>query len=193
MGVVKKRRKNGFIFTTDAFLALPLIILAISSFLAFSITLKDNLTIQEYTYRIAKDSLNVLIDSSPSQILEGGSDLSFAFLITNYIYTNRLDLANQTAAVLDSIVPNNVAYILEYKNSTSEWKEIRRADPQNKIESVRYSVQISSIRLVSQLSTPSLNEFTSCPAQLVCSANPSSQYKEGKLVGPILLRIRVFI
>jgi hypothetical protein len=185
------RKGNGFIFTTDAFLALPLIILAISSFLAFSISLRDNLTIQEYAYRMAKDSLNVLIDSTPYQAGVGDSNLTFAYLIANYTSFNDLNSANQTAAILDSIIPQNAAYILEYKGSSNSWVEIRKGGLQTKFSS--YAVQVSTLRLIAELSPPQLTPFASCASELVCTANVKSQYKEGKLVGPILLRIRIFV
>ena len=184
------RKGKGFIFTTDAFLALPLIILAISSFLAFSISLRDNLTIQEYTYRMAKDSLNVLLDSTPYQAGVGDSNLTFAYLIANYS-SNDLNSANQTAAILDNIIPQNAAYILEYKDPSNNWVEIRRGGLQTKFSS--YAVQVSASRLIAELSPPQLTPFTSCASELVCTANVQSQYKEGKLVGPILLRIRIFV
>ncbi|MCX8169884.1 MAG: hypothetical protein N3D72_02225 [Candidatus Methanomethyliaceae archaeon] len=186
-------KRNAFIFTTDAFLALPLIVIAISTFVAFSVNLRDNITSQEYGYIIAKDAMNVLIDSSPYHAGKIGND-SFAYIIAKYIFDSDLYSANQTASVLDDFIPSNAAYILEFKSpSGNRWVEIRRVDKFNKIKENRFSVQVSNVRLVTGISNPERVLSNNCPADIVCRSPPFAQYREGKQVGPLLLRIRVFI
>lgn len=188
-----KNKKNAFIFTTDAFLALPLVVLAISTFIAFSVTLRDNITVQEYAYIIAKDAMNVLVDANPQYVGASG-DNSFAYLIAKNIADLDLNSANSTASVIDSIIPSNAAYILEYKStSDDQWKEIRVVDGGNKIAQNRYSIQVSDTRLIADISQPRLNPSGNCPSEIVCSFPPISQYTPGSTVGPLLLRIRVFI
>ncbi|MEM4589947.1 MAG: hypothetical protein QXK21_01620 [Candidatus Micrarchaeia archaeon] len=190
---MEKNKKNAFIFTTDAFLALPLVVLAVSTFIAFSVTLRDNITVQEYAYIIAKDAMNVLIDSNP-QYIGGSGDNSFAYIIAQNIVDSDLNSANNTASVIDSIVPSNAAYILEYKSYfDNEWKEIRILDRGNKIAQNKYSIQVSNTRLITDISEPRLNPSGNCPSEIVCSFPSISQYTPGSKVGPILLRIRVFI
>ena len=187
-----KTKRKAFIFTTDAFLALPLVVLAISTFVAFSITLRDNITLQDYVHMIAQDAMNVLIDASPSTVDKSGtaSTESFAYLIAQYIQNNALNDANQTASILDSIIPANAAYILEYKSGNS-WKTIREVDRNNKFS--RYSIQLSVTKLIVATNSPKLLLSKDCANDLVCSFPPVSQYQPTTLVGPILLRIRVFV
>lgn len=182
--------RKAFIFTTDAFLALPLIVLAVSTFVAFSITLRDNITMQDYAYRIANDAMNVLTDASPSMVGAGDTE-SFAYIITENIQSGRISDANQTAIILDSIIPSNADYILEYKSGLGSWTTIREVNRNNKFS--RYSIQVSSTKLVVAANSPRLTPFTNCANDLVCSSNPGLQYTPSSLVGPILLRIRLFI
>ncbi len=192
-----KRNSKAFIFTTDAFFALPLVILAISTFVAFSVTLRDNITMQEYAYMLAKDALNTFIDASPSQISDQHIEkLSFAYLIINY--TSGSDpcneCANETASVIDDLFPLSAAYILEYKNVTdTQWKTIRAyANNQDKFS--RYTIQVSSIRVVSAVSDWSIDyrNASECRSQVVCGI-ASSIYEEARIMGPIVFRIRVFL
>ncbi|MCX8202562.1 MAG: hypothetical protein N3G74_02025 [Candidatus Micrarchaeota archaeon] len=190
---MKKANRNAFIFTTDAFLALPLIVLAISTFIAFSVTLRDNITVQEYAYIIAKDAMNLLIDGSPSILGQVEND-SFAYIISKKIAESDPNGANQTASVIDSIIPSNAAYILEYKTASSnQWTQIRVIDSSNKISQNKYSIQVSDTRLISEISRPRVNPSSNCPSEIVCPSSPVNQYTPGKIVGPLLIRIRVFI
>ena len=190
-----KNNSKAFIFTTDAFFALPLIILAISTFVAFSVTLRDNITMQEYAYMLAKDALNTLIEASPSQASELYSQgESFTYLIIDYSSHGSMDEANQTASVIDRMFPISAGYILEYKNATdSQWKTIR-VYANNPDKFSRYTIQVSSTRVVSAISDWSIDyrSASECRSQVVCGI-ASSIYEEGQMMGPILLRIRVFL
>lgn len=188
----KNAKHNAFIFTTDAFLALPLVVLAISTFIAFSVTLRDNITVQEYAYTIANDAMNVLVYATPANIGRT-EDVSFAYLIANYTMSGNADDANKTASVIDSLVPSHAAYVLEYKSSSGDWKQIRVVDQGNMISQNKYSIQVSNTRLIADISPPRLNPSSNCPSDIVCPSSPTPQYTPGSMVGPILLRIRVFI
>ena len=193
----EKKNSKAFIFTTDAFFALPLVILAISTFVAFSVTLRDNITMQEYAYMLAKDALSTLIEASPGQVSEISSDSSFVYLLIDYTSrgTSTYDeRANETASVLDAMFPINAGYILEYKNATdTQWKVIR-AYANNPDKFSRYTIQVSSTRVVSAISDWDIDyrNASECRAQVVCGT-ASTIYEEGQVMGPILLRIRVFL
>ena len=186
----KGKGSKAFIFTTDAFFALPLVILAISTFVAFSVTLRDNITMQEYAYMLAKDALNALIDASPN--MQMGPAPSFAYLIINYTSHGQFSTANQTASALDDLFPMNAGYILEYRNATSsQWTTIRAHNPG---KFVQYTIQVSSTRVVSAISDPVIayRDASACKSEVVCGV-ASTIYSEGQVMGPVLLRIRVFL
>jgi hypothetical protein len=83
-----------------------------------------------------------------------------------------------------------VAYILEYKNaSSSEWLPIRQSG--NPMKRLKPIIQVSEIRIITSLKQPSIDYSTNCAQEVMCS-RPINRYEEGQMVGPLIIRIRVF-
>ena len=190
----KQIKKQAFVFTLDALLVLPLIIIIISSLIAFSVTLKENVLLHEYTFMIAKDSMNYLseleIGKASIAGLSPGSEGSLSVLE----YTIRHIQSKSTCALaiggaLNSTIPSFAGYIFEYKNGTV-WEEIARGGNVAKLATGNYSFQVSAIKVVSSLSDPQLVQDP-CSASVTCTT-PYSLYNKGEIVGPLMFRIRVF-
>ena len=190
-----KQTKKAFIFTTDAFLVLPIVILAISAFIAFTITLKDTNVFHGYAYLVARDSMAYMDEVTSSEAGLGfGGDRPVLDYIVTQIANGDLTGANQTLTiVLDNTVPSSVGYIFEYYDltqATPSWVKLREAGNLFKIKNPKF--QISDTKLVTGLSDPQLLVPDSCGSAFVCSI-PTSYYTEGKVNGPYLLRMRAFI
>lgn len=190
-----KSTKQGFVFTTDAFLVLPIVILAISAFIAFTVTLRDTNVFHSYSYIVARDSMSYMneITSSEAGLPLGGTRPVLDYLVTQ-ISNNDLAGANQTLAiVLDGHIPSSAGYIFEYydlSNATPTWEVVRQGGSSFKLSN--YNFQVSDVKLVTALSDPQLGVTPNCASAFVCSV-PSSIYTEGEVTGPMLLRIRVFV
>jgi hypothetical protein len=187
----RNEKKNAFIFTTDAFLVLPLIILTISTFISFSMTLRENTIKHEYTYMLARDSLNYLSEITMAEANLSSSTLTVLDNVTSEVVAGHMDSANRTVnESLSRYIPASAAYILEYKNITSgDWIPITQAGDTGKI--LRPTIQVSEIRIVTALTQPSINYSTNCAQDIMCTI-PATRYTAGQVVGPLMLRIRVF-
>jgi len=186
-----KRGRSAFIFTTDAFLVLPLIILAISTFISFSVTLRENTIQQEYALTLARDSLNYMSDVTLTGVGLGGGNVTVMDSVISRVLAGDLSGANSTVATtLDRYVPASAAYILEYKDASSgDWIALRQAGNAAKLQNPK--VQVSEMRIITSLTQPSINYSANCPQDIICTS-PSTRYAAGQVAGPLLLRIRVF-
>ena len=206
--VKAKGKKQAFVFTLDALLVLPLIILIISSLISFSSTLKENVLLHEYTYIVAKDSVNYLAELEVGQasvtalyVPSGDEQLTvLEFVIKQLSNTTARRLAVE--GTLNPTVPYFSGYIFEY-NDGSRWVEIGRGGDLDKL--TKYSFQVSAIKVVSGLSDPYLTfngEIVAGPGQdyladYPCASGitchlPTSIYMKGEMMGPMMFRIRVF-
>jgi len=192
-----QKQKQAFIFTLDALLVLPLLILIISSLISFSSTLRENILLHEYSYMIAKDSISYLseleVNSASIPGLTVGSTegtLSILEYVARHISsTYDTDLAIKGA--LNNSIPEFAGYIFEYKNSAGSWVELSRGGNAAKLSPGNYSFQVSATKILSSLSDP-VAPHDLCGEDLICSA-PVSVYIKGEIVGPIMFRIRVFV
>jgi len=187
----RNEKRNAFIFTTDAFLVLPLIILTISTFISFSMTLRENTIKHEYTYMLARDSLNYLSEVTMAGAGINASTSTVLDTVVSEVMSGHMDSANSTVnASLDRYIPVSTAYILEYKDTISgDWLPIRQAGDAGKI--LRPTIQVSEIRIITALTQPSINYPTNCAQDVMCTM-PATRYTAGQVVGPLMLRIRVF-
>lgn len=181
-------RRTGFIFTTDAFLVLPLVILIVTAFMAFSASLRENTVFHEYTYTIARDRLAYLSD-----LPYGDGGLSVLGAIVNASPGTAKNIAE---AYIN--VPEGAGYVLERFDGT-KWVVI--ADRSISV----YDYSASAVKLVTVLSEPYLSvdgkriqpvpgidylEGYDCAGEMSCSI-PESVYVEGKIGGPVMIRLRV--
>ncbi|VVB73385.1 Uncharacterised protein [uncultured archaeon] len=186
-----RKKNNAFIFTTDSFLVLPLIILAVSTFISFSVTLRENTIQHEYAYMLARDSMNYLSELT----MEGaGISMSNSTVLDTVVYdvmAGHLDDANSTiAASLDSHMPLSTGYVVEYKDlSSGDWVQVRRAGNQAKLS--KPIIQVSELRIITALTQPSISYSSNCAQDTMCAAS-ATRYVAGQVVGPLVLRIRVF-
>jgi len=187
----RNEKRNAFIFTTDAFLVLPLIILTISTFISFSMTLRENTIKHEYTYMLARDSLNYLSEVTMVGAGINASTSTVLDTVVSEVVAGHMDSANRTVnESLSRYIPPSVAYILEYKDINSgDWLPITQSGDIGKI--LRPTIQVSEIRIVTALTQPSINYPTNCAQDIMC-AMPIARYNAGQVVGPLMLRIRVF-
>lgn len=188
--------RSGFIFTTDAFLVLPLVILIVTAFMAFSVSLRENMFFHEYTYTIARDRLAYLSD-----LPYGDSGLSVLGAITN-ASLNGNDAAARSVAEAYIDVPAGAGYVLERLDAgTGTWIEIANKS----VAAYKYSA--SAVRISTVLAEPYLDidgqrvgmeagavadylEGYDCAKKISCSI-PSSIYVRGEVVGPAMIRLRV--
>jgi hypothetical protein len=198
MHVAKKaRRDKGFIFTTDAVLVLPLVILIITAFIAFSVTLRENTFFHEYAFVLARDQLAYLSD-----LPYGASGLPVIAAIMNASISGNdqlaLDIANTSISV-----PSNMGYVLErFDVANNRWITIA----EKKLD--RYKYNAGSVRLVTVLAGPYLEingqkvSFSpdvdylagyDCGNDVTCIAPATSFYRAGVIFGPALVRLRIQI
>ena len=188
--------RRAFVFTLDALLVLPLIIIIISALIAFSSTLKENVLMHEYAYMIAKDSIDYMSElgvsqASPGLPAQNEAQLSVLEYVTKHL--SDVDPANRRQAIsaaLDSVFPTFAGYTIEYKNGAS-WVEIDRGGNPSKLVAGNYSYQVSAVKVVSSLSEPIVAQGAPCSGNMTCMA-PHSVYTAGEIVGPVMFRIRVF-
>ena len=187
----RNEKRNAFIFTTDAFLVLPLIILAISTFISFSVTLRENTIQHEYTYMLARDSLSYLSDLTMTGAGLSASNSTVLDTVVYDVMRGELSSANSTvAASLDKYMPTSAAYVLEYKDlSSGDWVQIRQTG--NAIKLQRPKIQVSEIRIITALTQPSISYSSNCAQDVMCTAS-ATRYAAGQVVGPLVIRIRVF-
>ena len=188
----RNEKRNAFIFTTDAFLVLPLIILAISTFISFSVTLRENTIQHEYTYMLARDSLNYLSDLTMTGAGLSASNSTVLDTVVYDVMKGNLISANSTvAASLDRYMPASSAYILEYKDlSSGVWVQIR-SYARNPAKLLNPTIQVSEIRIITALTPPSISYSSNCAQDIMCTAS-ATRYTAGQVVGPLVIRIRVF-
>ncbi|MEM2974129.1 MAG: hypothetical protein QW112_00670 [Candidatus Micrarchaeia archaeon] len=191
-----RRRKRAFVFTLDALLVLPLIILIISSLIAFSATLKDNVLLHEYTYMVAKDSLGYLAELRMGEVSVAGlrvesseENMSVLGFVTTHI-SNSTATKLAVEGTLNPKMPAFAGYIFEYKNDAGGWTEIGRGGNLAKLTSGLYSFQVSSIKVVTGLTDPTITG-DACSGAIVCNV-PQDLYEKGEIIGPMMFRIRVF-
>jgi hypothetical protein len=209
--VKSKGKKQAFVFTLDALLVLPLIIMIISSLISFSSTLKENVLLHEYTYIVAKDSVNYMAELEIGQasvtglyVPSGDEQLTvLEFVISQLSNTTATERA--VLGTLNLRVPYFSGYIFEY-NDNGNWVEIARGGNEAKLASGNYSFQVSAVKVVSGLSDPYLEVngqvFTGpvqdyppeyqCAHETTCIIHANSIYKKGEMMGPTMFRIRVF-
>ena len=192
----RQQKKQAFVFTLDAMLVLPLVILIISSLIAFSSTLKENVLLHEYTYIIAKDSVNYLTEleigaaSTGLTVDANERNLSVLAYVTKHLtdtYATRMAITGS----LNSTIPSFVGYIFEYQNSSGGWSKIAEGGNTAKFASGNYSFQVSVIKLVSGLSDPIVENGAPCSANVTCTV-PRQLYTPGQIIGPVMFRIRVY-
>jgi len=200
-------KKQAFVFTLDALLVLPLIILIISSLISFSSTLKENVLLHEYTYIVAKDSVNYMAELEVGQISVAGLNTTgySSFTVLEFVISKLADPTARRLAVegtLNPRVPYFSGYIFEY-NDNGNWVEIAKGGNLDKL--TKYSFQVSAVKVVSGLSDPYLTfngaivtgmeqDYLSgypCASGITCQL-PSSLYVKGEMMGPTMFRIRVF-
>jgi hypothetical protein len=207
-------KKQAFVFTLDALLVLPLVILIISSLISFSSTLKENVLMHEYTYMVAKDSVNYLAELEIGQASVTGlyvpsGDESLTVLeFTIKQLSNTTARARAVQGTLNPRVPYFSGYIFEYWDGT-HWVEIARGGNADKLPTGqnpgKYSFQVSAVKVVSGLSDPYmefngqivagpgqdyLSEYP-CASGITCNT-PVPLYVKGDMMGPMMFRIRVF-
>ena len=190
----KQQKRQAFVFTLDAILVLPLVILIISSLIAFSSTLKENVLLHEYTYMIAKDSVNYLaelqIGNAPTSLTLDANERNLSVLayVTKHLTDSSSGLAINDS--LNSTIPSFAGYVFEYRNDTG-WVNITSGGNTAKFAPGNYTFQVSVIKLVSGLSDPIVTD--PCTADILCiTTGPHSLYSKGEIIGPIMFRIRVY-
>jgi hypothetical protein len=192
--IKKQQKKRAFVFTLDALLVLPLIILIISSLIAFSATLKENVLMHEYAYMIAKDSVNYMSELDISRAVPGLASQSEASLsVLDYTVRHLSEPTNTSRAItgaLDPSMPDFAGYICEYKNG-SAWVQIATGGNLAKVNG-NYTFQVSAVKIISSLSNPVIPQGAPCSGNITCAYPQPSQYGKGEIIGPIMFRIRIF-
>lgn len=186
--------RRAFIFTIDAFLMLPLVILIIASFLVLSSTLNEYIMAHEFAYLTARDTMTYMseltVDDASSQLsgLVGPSDsgMTIAQLITCRITNNdksgAAEVFNRTISL-----PESAGYVFEYSTDGAAWKTISER------QKSRYHYQVSDIRVVSALSNSTLRPYLNCIEDNICRTETKQFYSPGEIYGPLMLRMRVYI
>jgi hypothetical protein len=186
--------RRGFIFTIDAFLMLPLVILIIASFLVLSSTLNEYIMAHEFAYLTARDTMTYMseltVDGAYSQLaaLVGPSDrgMTIAQLITRRITSGNVSGAAEVFNRTISL-PETAGYVFEYSLDGAAWNTIsERQKP-------RYHYQVSDIRVVTALSNSTLTAHSDCIGEVVCALSPTQLYTKGEIYGPLMLRMRVYV
>jgi hypothetical protein len=194
----REQQKRAFIFTTDAIIAIPIVIIIITAFMALSTSLRESLFYQEYVYTLARDRLMYLED------LPYGDGNSVLGAIINESINGNAGSANAIAEqYLNPTMPDGTGYVLERFDSGSK-KWIIISDNSKK---GRYTS--SAVRLVVMLTSPYLEidgnkiqisdstmdylatyTWNDCAGSVACGI-PRSLYRGGTITGPILVRLRV--
>jgi len=193
----KSKKRHAFIFTLDALLVLPLIILIISSLISFSSTLKENVLLHEYSYMIAKDSINYLSElemgnASIDISLEAGEEtLPVLGYVAKYLSNTATTSKVIRGALPATKIPAFAGYIFEYKDTSGNWTEIASGGNLARLAPGNYSFQVSIIKIVSGLSDPVITQ-NPCLPTITCQI-PHSIYQKGEIIGPVMFRIRVFV
>jgi len=188
---------KGFIFTTDAIIVLPLTILIITAFMAFSVTLQQGTFFHEYAYTLARDQIAYLSD-----LPYENSGMPYMVVIINASINGQDSIAFSLAN--SSInVPETAGYVLErFDTLNNEWVTIA----EKKVD--RYKFNAGAVRLVTVMSDPYIEiggkrlNFGSntdyladydCGNEMVCKSPAVSFYTHGEMFGPVLVRLRVQI
>ena len=109
-----KGAKKAFIFTTDAFLVLPLVILVISSFVSFSVTIRETVVMQEYAYLIGRDSLQYLSEISGTEAgIATSSRSALEYIIVQIANNDLVGARNSITSILGRSIPPSVGYVFE--------------------------------------------------------------------------------
>lgn len=184
---------RAFIFTLDAFIVLPLVILIISAFVSFSVTLREKTLLHENTYLIARNTMIYLseltaqeagaVDSGTATMAE--SNMSILSLTAKYLALKDFSKANDIIERYLS-VPQSAGFSFEWFNGTS-WVTLQSR------EKAGYSFQVSDVRVVTPVETPVIQNLQGkCPGLIACQI-PQTLYTEGKIYSSVAMRLRVFV
>jgi len=156
------------------------------------VTLRENTIQHEYTYMLARDSLNYLSDLTMTGAGLSASNSTVLDTVVYDVMKGNLISANSTvAASLDRYMPASSAYILEYKDlSSGVWVQIR-SYARNPAKLLNPTIQVSEIRIITALTPPSISYSSNCAQDIMCTAS-ATRYTAGQVVGPLVIRIRVF-
>lgn len=190
----KNEMEKGFIFTSDALITIPITILLLTSFLALSSILQEDLFMYEYVYTVAKDQINYL-NELPYE--EGLSVLQKA---TEYISKNEIknaaDLINKSISLREDF-----GYVIEYWDG-KKWQQLVSKEKEN------YRFSASAIKITIGMKNPKITvsgkeidiyntnydenylEGYDCKSKVACGIQ-TSLYDKGKIVGPMMFRIRI--
>jgi len=185
------KSRKAFIFTTDAFLVLPLVILVISAFVSFSVTIKETIVMQEYAYLIGRDTIQYLSDITATEAGIGASNRSVLEYIVVQIATSNPNLQSIVSSAIDRTVPATAGYSFEYRDASGTWVQVRQGGNINKISNPKF--QTSAVKVVTALTDPQAPAFQNCAASIECLPSPATRYVAGQVSGPMLVRIRIFI
>jgi len=184
--------RKAFIFTTDAFLVLPLVILVISAFVSFSVTIKETVVMQEYAYLISRDSLQYLSAITATEAGIGSSNRSALEYVAVQVSNGDISGANHSIALaLDRAVPATAGYSFEYLDESGTWNVVRQGGNIAKFSNPKF--QVTSTKVVTALTDPQAPQFTSCATSIECTSPPATRYVAGRIFGPTFMRIRIYI
>ncbi len=188
-----KGAKKAFIFTTDAFLVLPLVILVISSFVSFSVTIRETVVMQEYAYLIGRDSLQYLSEISGTEAgIATSSRSALEYIIVQIANNDLVGARNSITSILGRSIPPSVGYVFEYYDqSSATWVQVIQGG--NALKTSNPKFQVTASKVVTALTDPVTNQFSSCAAAVTCTNPPSTRYVAGKVFGPTYVRLRIFI
>jgi hypothetical protein len=193
-------KKKAFVFTSDALVTIPITILLLTTFLAFSVLLREDLFMYEYIYTVAKDQINYLNDI-PCRYADRNCDPKLSILQQVSMYLKNGDKDKAANLINKSIsISEDFGYVVEYYDGKN-WVEILNKEKPNP------KFTASSIKITVDMTNPKINiggkeidaiypnyeylQNYSCRESIACSIPTVSLYEKGEVVGPYMFRIRV--
>jgi hypothetical protein len=194
-----KKKKKAFVFTSDALITIPITILLLITFLAFSAFLREDLFMYEYTYTVAKDQINYLNDL-PCKNVDQSCNPEFSVLQQAAKYLSEGKDTSAANIINKSIsIPEDFGYVIEYFDG-KKWNVLlsnEKFNPKITSSAVKIVVDMSNPKIViggNKIDAiyPKLEYLRdySCSEKIACGI-PVSLYEKGEIVGPYMFRIRI--
>ncbi len=177
---------KAFVFTLDSFVALVLVLFAISAMLYISNSPKSASEDYSRLYMVADDSLDVLAKVNASAV--SGTDESALLMVGRLASSGDLKAAGRVVqGSIEPVIPGQFGFSVEYEKRPGEWVLVySRERPQN-------SMRASAVRIVSGEKNPG-KSGTWCADEkcALCSGLPPGSV-EGESFGPFAIRINVWV
>lgn len=183
-----KKGRRAIVFTLDALLAIPLLLLIMGTLITFAATFKESILAHEYVYIVARDTMVRLAelkvkDYGAAQLgaTKWDENLTIAEFIGKKIDAGEIDAAR---GIFENFFTYPYGYDFEFLKG-NEWKVIASKPKEN------YQFEVPYLLLVAARTLPEIKKLEDCPTTVACPATVEPRYKPGKLIGPIMLRLRV--